>query len=250
MLPTCQLYPCSMFRGGYVQEWVCSEVGMSHPWTYPPTTGHAHPLRHTHPWTYLPSNIPTPGHTHPSTRRDLGQNIKDIIYWTNKGKKYRTRMHSSRMHAAHLPTVPMQWVPLGVHFQGVSTHPLDIPTPGNIHPLLEIPTPVHTHFVNIPTREHTHPWTYPPTTGHTHPLRHTHPWTYPPLDIPTLGHTYPQTYPPPGHTHACTGRDLGPEIPTPEKEHGTSIPTPHPREQNDWEMPVKTLPSQNYCFRQ
>ena len=54
-------------------------------------------------------------------------------------------MHSNRMHTAHLPTVPRQQMPLGAHFQGVSTHLLDIPSPGNTHPLLDIPMPGHTH---------------------------------------------------------------------------------------------------------
>ena len=53
-----------------------------------------------------------------------------------------------------------------------------------------------------------------------------------------------QTYPPPPNIYPPPpGRDLGPEIPNPpRKDMGPGIAIP-PCGQNDWQIPVKTLPS-------
>ena len=92
---------------------------------------------------------------------------------------------------------------------GKPTSPLSvIPTPWKIPTQLDIPTPP----LDIPNP----PLDIPtPSPGHTHPL----PWTYPP------------------------GRDLA----TSQKAPGTRDAHSLPFGQNDWQMPVKTLPPCNYC---
>ena len=161
------------------------------------------------------------------------------------------------MHSSRMPYCPLANCTHAVDATRCPFPRGEYPSPGHSHPWKYPLTPGHTHpwtypLLNIPT-----PRTYPPTPGHTHHLRHTtldhtyprytHPWTYPPLDIPTPKHTHPLGIPTPAPEW-----DLGPEIPTPRKNMGlgTSIPPPHPRKQNDWQMPVKLLPAQNYCFRQ
>ena len=81
------------------------------------------------------------------------------------------------------------------------------------------------------------------TPGYPSPSQDTQPPdNLPPPQIPYHPDTVPLQYPTPDTL--SPRKDMRPEIPTSRRNMGPEIPYPL---RTDWQTPVKTLPSRNYC---